>query len=339
MRWNILVLLLLIGLLNACQEPRPSPSLKGAWIQAGQFFVAAQDSIWERKAVIWEFTDDSTAILHDFQLGDSLTQSSQKLKWQQQGKMLILKNAIQEEAWSIEYQDADSLVLGLPNQQQPIYWVFSRMRLPQQAQTPQALAKTLKQEVLSLETDRFQDLQALQWEAIGTHFIHPNLPQSWRMPLRWGTANFKGQNLIAIQALLSGQANQWELAEVISQKGSSIVARYFKNGQPQRLSFEPSSSTPFLKKEDLLGTWQASENPVFQQIHFEADSVQMLQDQKTKTAAYWLSQTAPLLFFRQGYQFHYSYIDPNDKNQLQLRYHSPQHPGITIQLQKKAAVQ
>lgn len=326
---------------TACKNQKTTPSLEGNWIQAGQYILSDQDTVWQRQAFIWELNADSSGQIYQFQLQQQLTADAQEVKWQLEGGKIKLQTSSAAEYWPIVKYTKDSLLLEAPQSPdipQKIYWLFRRMRLPQQAQQNTGIAKQLQSQLQEVQTTTYRNDSPLQWEAIGHHFIHPNIPQSWYLPLRWGIIDFKGQTLIGLQAILSGQVNQWEILEVDQFDGKLLKGRYFKTGKAQQLSFESIPPKNPLQEDQLLGNWQGSENIKF--LTFSEDrEYQLNSDQGEEKGPYFISKAVPLIYLQQGFRFQYLKIDSLSPNNLDAQLFSKQRTPSSINLRKSSPIQ
>lgn len=326
---------------TACKNQKATPSLEGNWIQAGQYLLTDQDTIWQRQAFIWELNADSSGQIYQFQLQQELTAHTQEIKWQLEAGKIKLQTSNAAEYWPIVKLSSDSLILEAPASSQvpqKIYWLFRRMRLPQQAQKNTSIAQQLQSQLQEVRTTTYLNDSPLQWEAIGHHFIHPNVPQSWYLPLRWGIIDFKGQTLIGLQAILSGQVNQWEILEVDQFDGQLLKGRYFKAGKAEQLSFASIPPKNPLQENQLIGSWQGSQN-IKRLTLSEDQQYQLTTEVEDTKGSYFISKAVPLIYLQQGFRFQYLKIEKLSSDNLKAQFFSKQKTPSSVNLRKTSPIQ
>jgi hypothetical protein len=337
MRSILFVNLLSLLLFNACtNEQKSTPKLEGDWIQAGQYIIGDQDTIWQRQAVIWDLQADSNGRVLQFQLQEKLKPSIQAIRWQVENGKLKLETASTTEHWLIIKHTEDSLIVELPpdpNIPQKIYWLFRKMDVKPSAEVSSKINQFLNENIFELESTTYQNSTPLQWEAIGHHFIHPNLPQSWYLPLRWGQINYKGINLIALQAILSGQLNQWEFLEVNHFDETTIEGRFFKEGKLQQLVFKPMDVQSAFDIKKLEGNWMGDNGIKILQFKSE-DQYLLKSTTENLEGTYYPSKHTPIVYLQNGFQFQYLKIDTLTDTSFEAELYSTQNRRQKIQFTK-----
>jgi hypothetical protein len=325
--------LLLILIFNACKEAKPIYSLEGDWIQAGQYLITDQDTVWQRQAYIWEFNADSSANIYQFQLQKELKATAQGIRWQLEHGKIKLETANATEYWQLILLNQDSLIVEASQNAQKIQYLFRRMQIPPEEGPNQNIQEFFQDNLLSLKASAYNNSTPLEWEAIGHHFIHPNLPQSWYLPLRWGIIDYKGQSLLGLQAILSGQVNQWEILEINNFDGNTATGRYFKKGKAEQMEFKRLEARNAMNRNQLIGQWQG-DNPI-QKLTFDTEGQYQLKTSERNTEGpYWISKAVPLIYLQNGFQFQYLKVDSLSTSELKAELYSSKIRGQKIQFEK-----